>query len=404
MNLRLFLGQTEQSWTLKPGKTYLVGSGVDCDIALSEPGVADRHLKLNFDQVNRKWFVEDLGNTVGTLIDGVAETTVLIERDTQIQLASGVMLVARPESTPAPVAVAPPAAHTPPAPQNYAPPPRTSNYSTDTVRNDGFREVVRPQNGFTQSNQSVSGALETVSWAQYVKAQVDQHEGLFMRIATRFELLTGLRNTPWIFSTPQSKIEGYIIPNFKGSVGSVVRALETQVGELRQYQDTDCIAANLTDAHVADSDNQGFSGVELFAIRRGKNATHGDYRRFCVTSYHRVRTYLIIETYGPDLFVSWITRFEPMSTPVLVRLWLIVASFLTLLTLASGNAGLIISPILIWAEIYLLVPAIMEGMGILPKKANARFIIGLVLVPTIFVLMAMIGAGAYSSMLRGSPY
>jgi hypothetical protein len=402
MNLRLFLEQTGQSWTLKPGKTYLVGSGMDCDIALSQfPDVADRHLKLNFDQVNRKWFVEDLGNSVGTLIDGVVETTVLIERDIQIQLANGVMLVARPESAPV-AAVVPPAAYTPPAPQNYAPPPRTSNYSTDTVRNDGFREVVRSQNGFTQSNQPVSGALETLSWAQYVRSQVEQHESLFMRLATRFSLITGWRNTPWLFNN--SSVEGYVIPDFKGSIETVVRAIESQVGKLRQYEDTDCIAANLTDAHIANSAIESFAGVELFAIRRGKNATRGDYRRFCVTSYHHVRNYLIIEKYGPDLFVSWITRFEPTPTPAVMQLWLVLASFMTLLMLASSNIGLIITPLTIWAEIYLLVPAIMDSTGTLPKKANTRLIAGVILFVTGFILMALIGTSAYSSMFGGSRY
>jgi hypothetical protein len=104
-----------------------------------------------------------------------------------------------------------------------------------------------------------------------------------------------------------------------------------------------------------------------------------------------VRTYILIEKYGVDVFVTWITRFEPTPTPDVMRLWLILAIFMTLISMVSGNLPLIVSPLLIWSEVYLGVPAIMEGMGMLPKKANAHFVISILLVPSIFLLMSLIG-------------
>jgi hypothetical protein len=386
MNLQLFLQQTGQRWTLKPGRTYVVGSGSDCDITVpAGSGIGSRHLQLRFDGSNQKWCLEDLSPEFETLVNGEPNVGNAVTHKATVQLGSNVVFTLDPERSVVGVDSS--------VPQPLRS-PGSSAYSTATVRNNNFREVVGPTGSNVQRSGVSPSALATLSWADYVKAQVDQYEGVFMKLATKFALITGLRNTTWILTSKERHhIEGYVIPDFKGSLEAVVQAIEMQVGSLRQYEDTDCIASNLTDAHIANSESQGFTGVELFAIRRGKNAVRGDYRRFCVTSYHRVRNYLIVERYGPDLFVSWVTRFEPTPTPAVMILWLVLAVFLWLVMLSvPGGAGLFAwMPPILWASIYMLVPKIMESTGMLPKKANALLMIFLV-VAALFFVFSVLGA------------
>jgi hypothetical protein len=385
MNLKLFLEQTGQSWTLKQGKSYTIGSGQDCDIILSQfSGVINQHLRLSFDPVgDQSWVIENLSSSIATFINGQTQKRAIVQREVVIQLAPGVILTAKPEA----LAIA--------APNVYAPASQGSAYSTETVRNPGFREVVKPYTPHSQPSLINSDELPTLSWSQYVQSQIAQHESGFMQLAVAFALLTGWRNTPWLKSSKDQgglgAFDGYIIPNFKGSLDAVVQSVEKQIGELRQYDDTDCFVANLTDAHIADSASQSFVGVELFPIQRGKNVHRGDYRRFCVASYHRIRTYLLIEKYGSDLFVSWITRFEPTPASEVMKLWAVAAVLLTLLMFATKNFGLIVTPGVIWVAVYRVVPSIMGNLGILPKKANAVLVLTIVLLLTFLVLSTLIG-------------
>ena len=371
---------------LQPSREYLIGSGQECDVQIPESDrISRKHLKLSFDALSNIWNIQDLSGSGSAVMDNQTITYAPIRKTAWVKIADTVILTLTPEAE----AVAAPTMYSPSASPS-------ATYSTNTVRNDGFREIVAPSQHSLGTIQPDS-SLRVLSWNQYVREQVAQHEGI-TKIATRFALLTGLRNTPWVRRYGQTGFEsfdGYIIPNFKGDVETVVATIEQQIGQLQQYEDTDCYVANLTDAHIADSATQKFLGVEFFPIRRdrsGKQLSRGDYRRFCVVAYHRVRSYLLIEKYGSDLFVSWITRYEPQPTPVLITLWLLLAGFATLMMLGTGNVGLFIMPSLIWLEIYWLVPNFMENMDILPKRANARLLIGLIVIPTVLMLLVVAGS------------
>jgi FHA domain len=347
MRLKLVLEQTNQSWTLNPTREYIIGSGSDCDIALPYVSVvASRHLKLSFNQLTNIWHAQDLGSANGTFVDNQPISDYPIRSDTKIAIAGGIFLLAAPEGlTPA----------TPPPVQ-----PQYGNYKTQS-----YYSVQRsaPTNKF--------GSLEVLTWGEYVERQMDKAPDWFGRITTRFALATGFRNTPWIRASGQTgfnAFDGYVIPDFKEPADKVALAIAEKLGKLKQYENTDCWISELTDAHIVDSETQKFSGIELFPIHRGGKA---DYRKFCVVSYHRVRTYLLVENYGSDLFVSWVTRFEPNPTSIWARLTFVIS----LISL---------SPLIIWSLLYIAVPVLMLKNNILPKKANAKFTIFLVfLIPII---------------------
>jgi len=371
---------------LQPSREYVIGCGQECDVQIPESDrISRKHLKLSFDALGNIWNIQDLSGNGSAVIDNQTITYAPIRKKACVKIADTVILTLTPEAE----AVAAPTMHSPPVSSS-------ATYSTNTVRNHGFREAVAPSQHSLGTIQPDS-SLKVLSWNQYVTGQVAKHEGI-TKIATRFALLTGLRNTPWVRRYGQTGFEsfdGYIIPDFKGNVETVVATIEQQIGQLQQYEDTDCYVANLTDAHIADSATQRFLGVEFFPIRRDrseKQLSRGDYRRFCVVAYHRVRSYLLIEKYGSDLFVSWITRYEPQPTPVLITLWLVLAGFTTLMLLGTGNVGLFIMPSAIWLEIYCIVPSIMEDRNILPKRANARFLIGLIVIPTVLLLLTIAGS------------
>ena len=146
MNLKLVLQETGQSWTLEPTRDYFVGSDRTCDINLSQyPDVASRHLRLSCDRVSNIWYVEDLGTTVGTYIDGEAISRSLIEQVVSIKLANHILITAQPVSAATTVSLAP------------DPVARSSSYNTEEVRNPGFREVVREEgrSGFSGDDRAI---------------------------------------------------------------------------------------------------------------------------------------------------------------------------------------------------------------------------------------------------------
>lgn len=363
-------GGTDKNWTLKPNSECIIGSGSGCDITLPYPDiVSDRHLRLYFDQYTQTWQAQDLVSSNGTFIDSQRITDYQITKKTRIAVGGGIFITVTPEG--------------------------------NVVSN-------APAHRNTNRNQSYS--RKVLSWREFVSKQVakkpEGHEGIG-GLATWFHMTTGFRNTPWIRgfgsndkSNNFNSFDGYILPDFKESEQAITDAIEERLSKMQQYQDTDCFIARLTDAHIADSATQSFLGVELFPIRRSK-LNEADYRRFCVVSYHRVRTYLLVENYGSDLFVSWVTRFEPDPTSVIMVLWLILAIVLTLFALPTNNFYMIITPLTIWSEIYWLTPLIMQSMNIVPKKANARLVMGLLVVPTLFLISIAAGITAFQ---RYFPY
>lgn len=391
MQLKLFLEQTGQTWTLKPSRAYIIGSGEGCDISLAQTiGVATQHFKLSFNPVANQWSVEDLGSS-GTVINGQPISQAAITAQTRISIADNLVLVATPEF----VAVA---AGMPSSPPLYTPPSNGSTYNYSTQELPAHARVSN-----MHPDTAGRSGLAVLTWKAFVDRQLSKLPSGQKRLAIRFGLLTGFRETPWVrrnsMGNGLSSFDGYIIPDFQGSVETVVATIQDKVGQLKRYKDTDCFLAELTDAHIDDSTNQNLWDLELFAIQRSSNHPHADYRNFCVTSYHRVRNYLLIEQYGTDLFVGWITRFEPLPK-VGLAFWLALAVLPTLVGLQTNNFALVVAPLLLWAEVYLATPAIMGELGILPKKANALLVIGLMILPTCWVVSLFAAAAAVNSYMR----
>jgi FHA domain len=422
MKLELSLENTNNSWPLTPDRVYIAGSDTTCDLTLPvSENVRPKHLKFAFDKSNSCWMVEDLSGRRGTIVNNTLVAIALLKGVSRIVISDSVVIIATPEFATAPAAVAPAApvpsvaptlaAPNQPAQNAYAQ-PNAYTPPTPNVYNPGYgaapinatpSPVVRNEVSSGVSRASVE-ELRILTWPQYVERQAFEYgkKGLASRWNVNFALKTGMRDTPWIGSK-EKQPDGYIIPNFNGSVEDVALEIEKKLGLLRQYEGTDCYVSSLTDAHLVDSDKQSFLGIELFPIIRSRENNQADYRRFCVTAYHRIRTYLLVEKYGGDLFVSWITRFEPMPTPIIMVLWLIVAILATIilvvsaLSLHSGLVGLTIAilPIIFWWEFYSLLPTAMSSFGILPKKSNARLMAGFIFFVTMLLATIVIKSSGY---------
>ncbi|MEB3231767.1 MAG: FHA domain-containing protein [Leptolyngbyaceae bacterium] len=388
MELKLAISGKNQSWTLKPGRQYTVGTAPTCDLPLDmTSGAAPQHVLFRYDEAEQRWYVRDISQGVGISIDGQPASESPIERYLSINLAPGLVLTTSPHvSTPTLIPV-PPTPAPPAFPTTYS-----GRYNTATPTQPRPTGVYPPP----RTGVSEPGLMR---WKDYVQYQLDRTNHGIERLALWFHMVTGFRNTPWVksFHDPDSasspkannfnSFEGYIIPNFKGGLDKVVAAVEKEIGTATNYQDTECAVVSLTDAHLVDTANQSFLGVELFPIHRSNQPfPRGDYRRFFVTAYHRVRTYLLIEQYGEDLFVSWITRYEPNPSFTSMILFLILAFFIALPGMITGDMTLFLLPLVIWAEYFLVTPKLMEAFDVLPKAANAR-LIQLVIIPITFILM-----------------
>jgi FHA domain len=411
MKLDLSLENGNQSWPLTPDKIYTVGSDVGCNFTLPpSENVRGQHLKFSFDQANNCWLVEDLSGRRGTIVNNMLVANALIKGITRIVISDEVVIIAKPEFSTAPPVAIP---VTPPpiiAPTLVAPVPEQAmskqawNPPTPNLYHSGSAATPTNSNSFSppsvprkEVSSGVSRAsaeeLIVLTWAQYVQRQIKEHgkNSIGMSWVINFALKTGFRNTPWM-----KEIDGYIIPNFRGKAESVAIEIERELGFLRQYEETDCYISSMTDAHIADSATQSFLGIELFPIIRSRKHNKGDYRKFCVTSYHRVKAYLLVEKYGDDLFVSWVTRFEPIPSPVSMELLMtlaLISSLLLIIPFGSiGIKGLLICalPLLLWWETFFATPAVMSSMKILPKKANAKLVMGIIFFLSLLILLFLL--------------
>jgi hypothetical protein len=82
-----------------------------------------------------------------------------------------------------------------------------------------------------------------------------------------------------------------------------------------------------------------------------------------------------VENYGTDLFVGWITRFEPIPTSLLPLMWLILLIIISFGLIATTNNVIAIIPVGLWFIYYCGIPFLIRKWNILPKKANGRFLI-----------------------------
>jgi hypothetical protein len=337
-----------KTYNLRPGQEYVLGRAPDCQPCILNPSLDEHHLKFFFNNPNGTWYATDLNTVSGSILNNQKMTNnpSPITQQSRFVLGLSVVLMATPES-----AIQPPMAQ-----------PQQQNPVTPTP---SYPQV--PHGGLAYNQSS----LEHIGWSRYVENEVAKQTNWLKKISVRFAMLTGIRNTPWIISS----LEGYVLPPVRKNEEDIRTLVHNQVNQVKQYKYTDCYLTDLTDAHVVNSAIPRFLGVELFPIVREEKA---DFRRFCVVSYHRIKTYLIIEKYGNDTFVNWITRFEPEPTVMVPLVWLIITSLMSLASLTT-SAGIIngLSPTVTWCIIYLLTPFLMKKLHILPKKANAYLIITL---------------------------
>jgi pSer/pThr/pTyr-binding forkhead associated (FHA) protein len=373
--LNILIENDGNSYSLKAGKEYILGSDADCTPPLPYNNVDNRHLKFTFNSTDNIWYVTDLNSKFGTVINGrsIANFACPIDRETRISIGNTVFIKATPEAIVQNITV--------PLPQQIAPPPPNrvsypySNPNSYSSNLDSSRTPI--------STDIRTLKINKLTWNEYVTEQVSKQRNLLARIGTDFHLTTGLRNAPWIsaneFHSSGFGFDGYVVPNFlqKGSVEevrfSIISSVANNVAELMIYENTDCFISELTDEHLTNSAKesilQQLFSVRFFPIRRGGKGKP-DFREFLVISYNQIRTYLIVEGYGTDLFVSWITRYEPNLASGLAY-WLVTAIALFVLLLASKNLVIATVPLCLWSIVYLLLPQIIKRLKILPKKANA---------------------------------
>ena len=97
MQLRIFLETTGQSWTLKPGREYLMGTSPDCDITLTPIDDSIAYIKFKFDQVGSFWHIENLQKAdFVTLLNTQRLTRSIIQTQSQLKVV-GQSIVLSPE-------------------------------------------------------------------------------------------------------------------------------------------------------------------------------------------------------------------------------------------------------------------------------------------------------------------
>jgi hypothetical protein len=417
MKLKLLIEHTGQSFTLKPETKYIVGSALDCTINLPNiDGIAERHIALSL--VDNAWLLEDLNSTNGTFVNGQAINSYKINAPVRIALAGNFLIAAAPLVPEiAPIANVPtqpiqpptyqPPISPPPVYGNNPPPVYTSqSVSNPSPYNDPYSSVSSPpiQPSIpSPRNQFNKKSPQVMTWWDFIDRQVEKGQSWLDQVAIRYFMTTGLRSTPWISLSGGCGLDGYIIPDFKERADEVAAGIAANLDQLRQYPDTDCCIVWLTDAHIANIQPSPVLGVPI------KRAGRKDFRRFCVVSHHRIRTYVIIDNYGSDLFVGRFTRFEAQLNGFPLLLWGIIFAILTLF-LSFGSsfflpfAGDLRASVFIWLLIifsgfwfgtFIGIPLFMRQLNVLPVATNLTGIVILILtlVTIFFALLKILFPG-----------
>jgi hypothetical protein len=318
MNIKIqFLANgDEKTWTLKPTRDYVVGTSIGDDIVLTNSAMKFQ-LKFTYLQDAEMWLVSNLSGQAQITINDRSFSEYRFAALTKINLDRGLVLNIFPEGIS---------------------PTELPGWSGS-------------QGGGSATGQTVinttTPTLKKLTWAEYVERCVEMYG------ADRFSLVSGYRLTPWVRDVGSSNFgsfDGYVIPDFQKKSGdqkasdSVFASVQNKLSEMsvspsrefQEYSDTDCSVVSLTDAHIIDSSTRNFLWswfwVEFFPVKRGIPKRRPDYRDFCVVAFNRVKTYLLVENYGSDLFVSWITRYEPTSLAVqITKILLAMISLLPLL-------------------------------------------------------------------------
>ena len=183
MKLKLALPQTNQSWTLKPGRSYTIGTGPGCAITLPpETGLSARHVTLSYDEGQMAWKVQDVSQGAGVYVNGVATHECWIDRRIKIDLAHKLTLIAGVESPTPNLATPPPMlpipAQDPQYPTTYPAPPPPSLLPLP----DEITPATQPLLGRGRSS------LPVLTWKDYVHRQVESKPNGLEKLATWFHL------------------------------------------------------------------------------------------------------------------------------------------------------------------------------------------------------------------------
>jgi hypothetical protein len=383
MQLKLFIERLGKSYTLKPGRSVVVGSSSDCDITVPSK-VQEKLLRFSFDSTTQAWTVEALSNS-GMLINDQPSNHEVLREITRIKTKGGALVVT-PEGAqkliPSDSLVYNGSAHAsmPQAIKEEA----AQRFQSAQTGLSNF--VEKSANDYANRQKAKvrkpSSSLKEISWADFAKARSRRPNRDWK---TWFHLITGIRIAIWIKTYSSEAFDGFIIPDFNGSIDNVVNAIESNISHLGGYDDTECSSVRLTDGHISDSRYSSLSDIEFWPIRRGLS-NEPDYRRFYVTSYHRVRNYLLCEKYGKDLFVSWFTRFEPEEPETHILLALLFPVLFSIILFSTTENFLIcLSPLIIWMEVFISTPSIMANFNIIPRQSNAYMIMSVLIFSTLFL-------------------
>jgi Inner membrane component of T3SS, cytoplasmic domain len=92
MLMNLTSEATGKTWTLRPNRSYIIGSSQDCDIVIAEQGLSPQHLQLGFNSVSNEWWLERLNEDADIIIEGIPTTKQALTQLTRVSVANEVLI------------------------------------------------------------------------------------------------------------------------------------------------------------------------------------------------------------------------------------------------------------------------------------------------------------------------